>query len=92
MEKEQHNYPIVKTIDNQFLPQKKVVDTATANTVKTYEGWCPKDAKTSDAVWKIRRTIAFTSGTTVTTTVEWADGKPDFANVWDNFAALAYSF
>lgn len=92
MEKEQHNYPIVKTIDNQFLPQKKVVDSTVAGTVKTFEGWCPKDAKTSDPVWKIRRTTAVTVATLVTTTVEWADGKPDFANIWDNYASLSYSF
>lgn len=92
MTNEQHNFPVVKTIDGQFLPQKKIVDSTVAGTVVTYEGWCPKGSKTSDAVWKIRRTTQVTSGSIVTTTYEWANGKPDFENIWDNYATVGYGF
>lgn len=87
-----HEYPIVKTLDNQFLPQLKVVDSSVAGTVTTYEGWCPKGAKTSEAVWKIRRTVATTVTTTVTTTVAYPNADDGFNHVWDNRASLAYSY
>lgn len=86
-----HDFPTVRTIDGQYKPSITVVDSSVAGTVTTYEGWAPSSAKTSDPKWKIRKTVAVTVASVVTTTITWPDASDDFINVWDNFATLTYA-
>lgn len=92
MKNDTHDYPIVKTVDGQFLPQLKTVDTSVAGTVTTFEGWCPKGAKTSDEVWKIRKTVAVTAANVTTTTVSYPNGDDGFGFKWDDRATLSFAY
>jgi hypothetical protein len=65
-----------------------IVDEAAAPAV-TYLGWvAPGTVDPSEPKFMIKR-ISVAAGITKT---EWANGNRDFTNIWDNRAALPYSY
>ena len=65
-----------------------IVDETGAPAV-TYLGWVlPGTVATNQPNFKIKR-ITNAAAITITT---WADGDTEFNNIWDNRAALVYSF
>jgi outer membrane lipoprotein-sorting protein len=92
MKNDTHDYPIVKTVDGQFPPQLKEVDTSVAGTVTTFEGWCPRGAKTDEAKWKIRKTVAVTASNVTTTTTSFPDGDDEFKFKWSERATLSFAY
>lgn len=70
----------------QCPPAALQLDSTVGDTV-LYVGKATPGSLTSDAVWQIQRiTIAGSDFS-----IEWADGDPDFNNVWDDRLILAYS-
>ena len=51
-----------------------------------YVGKAAVGSSTSSAVWQVQKIDMPTGSITIT----WADGNPDFDNVWDNYASLTY--
>ena len=85
--------PVVRVIDNIFLPTLTERDNTVANNVIVYEAWAADtDTKTTDDKWMIRKTIIATAGSIVTTTVAWAEGKKDFRFKWSERTTLQYSY
>jgi len=70
--------------------QTILVDTTDAT--YNFYGWAPAGSNTvagrAAAVWKIMRTG---KPTTTAYAIEWANGTPAYAFVWDNRAALSYA-
>lgn len=64
---------------------RKEVDTTDDSTI--YTGWAVIGTATSEAKWKIKRTVI--AGSLITDT--WADGDIEYDNVWDDRASLSYS-
>ncbi len=60
------------------------VDEASATV--SYIGQAVTGSSTATAVWRIKK-MDTTSGIVIT----WADGNPNFDNIWDNRASLTYS-
>lgn len=54
-----------------------------------YMGLAKTGSLTSDAVWQIRKFTYDGSGNLLT--MLYANGNPDYSNVWDNRASLSYS-
>ena len=53
----------------------------------TYVGYASPSASQSNPVWKIKRLL--TTGTVLA--VEFADGNPNYDNIWNDRASLTYS-
>lgn len=53
----------------------------------TYVGWAGVGSNSGSSVWKIQRITV--SGSL--TSASWADGNPQYDNVWENRAILNYS-
>jgi hypothetical protein len=51
-----------------------------------YIGEAPAGVPTSAALWRIQR-LDVTAGIIIL----WADGNPNYDNIWDNRAALTYT-
>lgn len=54
-----------------------------------YTGFATVGSTTSDAVWRIKKTVL--SNTSDDVTITWADGDSSFDNVWDDRTSLTYS-
>jgi hypothetical protein len=53
-----------------------------------YKGEANAGTATSAATWRISRITAAGDGSV---TIEWADGNPNFDNIWNNRTSLSYS-
>ena len=62
------------------------VDCPDKNT--TYVGWAEKQYNTSEPKWRIKRILIV--GTV--TEIQYAGGRLNFTNIWDDRATLTYSY
>lgn len=58
----------------------------------TYLGICDRKCLTSEQHWTILRITEITANSIVSTKIEYADGSCSFNAIWDNRAALTYTF
>ena len=66
-------------------PEAFIVDEYSGTLI--YLGWAGVGSATGSSVWKIQR-ISITGSIT---TIAWADGNPQYDNVWENRASITYS-
>ncbi len=70
------------------VPYATRIDQA-VDEVTYYTGFAAVGSATSDAVWRIKKTVL--SDTSDDVVITWADGDSSFNNIWDNRLSLTYS-
>jgi len=69
---------------------QKEVDFTASDTI-VYQGFSQPGVETSEAAWRITRTVFTTNvPNSDDVTVEFADNDTDFVHIWDNRVGLSY--
>ncbi len=75
----------VGSLDNKLFFDATAIDESNPQAI--YKGYAQPGSKTSDAAWAIQK---ITNNGDVLS-YQWANGKKDFANIWDNRLTLTYA-